>query len=564
MATTNLVTNGDFAAGTLTNWTTTNVTVVPSGLPIAPVYAAQLTAAPGGGTATIVETTNFQRAGEKIYSLSFVGTSNVAGSLVTFLINGVPYGSPVTVNTGFYQLKSMAVTVNGNFTVGFRLNNDTGVDVREVKMTSIQLLFNNPVPTTILENAGFDDGDIKPWSETGTVVIRDNKPATPSQAGPFLAEMDSTLGPSSILQTVLTTEGVLYTISMWINVVTGPASITMTVNGVPVSGATALPVTSIGSYQQHVFFFTADHWYTNVYFQLDTGNIFVDTFDFASAFTFQYIQNPSFETGSLTPGWTGTSMVVNTLNPHQGIYAAHLQDIGSSLSQAITMANGNTYQLSFWYNLTTADKIWLRVMIGGVPIPTSPIGIDPGMGYQNLSTTYLASGPAVLELEPIPPFPLDPFDLAVDDFSMVLVSIACYRGDVKFSVIDTRTGESLVLPVSEIRSDRHLVYEANQEKYVPITHIVVFPPISKLVKLTSSDGEEVHLTPGHKVIFNGKEVKAIEVPGRERVVCEPSPVYSIILKERGIVIGNGLSMVADGEEEWARYKAIRSASYQLH
>jgi len=163
-ASTNQVTNPNFDGGSLANWTTTNVTVVSSGLPIGPQYAAQLSAAPGGGTATIVETTNFQRAGLKTYTLRFTGTSNVSGSLVTFLINGAPYGSPVTVNTGFYQLRSMSVVVDGDFTVGFRLNNDTGVSTREVRMNGISLTFSNPIPETGLVNPGFDDGDIKPWS----------------------------------------------------------------------------------------------------------------------------------------------------------------------------------------------------------------------------------------------------------------------------------------------------------------------------------------------------------------------------------------------------------------
>jgi hypothetical protein len=559
MATTNQITNGSFETGTFFNWISDNAVITTSSLPPGFSYGALLTAAPAG-TASITEAAHVQRAGRLQYVFRITAKSNISGSTLTLLLNGVPYSGPAAINpvtlTTSYQnfdftsSLSGQITLTGDFTVGFRLNNESGVVDREATITNISMIFGTPLPTTSIQNPDFELED-KFWTFTNAVA----KDTFPVHSGTFSCSIGA---GGSIIQTVLTTAGTPYYLTLWTYVNSGTSTLTATANGNPMT-STPLLMTNTGVYQQYILTFTANHWYTNLYFS-PSSLTFVDDFAFTSAFDYEFLTNPSFETGSLTPGWTGTNITVNTSDPHQGIYAAHLLNNTSVITQSdIPLDNGNTYQLSFWYNLLTPIAFRLNVTINGISLPGAPFLMSPGVGYSNFVATFVATGTSTLQVRPIGLVPLGGYDLAIDNFNLNLIALACYRGDTYFKVKDIETGEITDLPVSDIYSRHHLIYEDSSSSFLPIVHIAVFPQTTRFIKIG-----EVYLTAGHKVVIDGVEIKAKDVPGRSRVKTQPHPIFTLILEKRGIVKErNGLAIVADGISEWNNFISTRKSKYHL-
>lgn len=557
MATTNQITNGSFETGTFFNWTPVNATITTTGLPPGFSYGAFLSAAPSD-TASITEASHFQRAGTKSYTFRVAAKSNIAGSTLSLLINGVALTgafitNPVSLTTGYQNYDftiASGITISGDFSVGFRLNNESGVDVREATLTNISMIFNNPLPTTTIQNPDFEE-EAKFWTFTNATA----KDTFPVHSGTFSCGIGA---GGSIIQTVLTTAGTPYFVTLWSYVNSGTSTFTATANGNPMVN-TPLLMSNTGVYQAYTLLFTANHWYTNLYFSASSLT-FVDDFGFAPAYDYEFLVNPSFETGSLTPGWTGTDITVNASSPHHGIYSARLSSNTSVLTQSnIPLENGNTYQVSFWYNLLSPVPFNLNATINGDNLTGAPIALEVAVGYQNFTATFVATGTSVLQLRSVGPTPLGGFNLVVDDFSLKLIAFACYRGDTQFTVKEIESGVICDLPVCEIYSHRHLVYEETSSSFLPIVHNAVFSPTTRFIRIG-----EVYLTAGHKVVIDGVEIKAKDVPGRTRVNTQPYAVFTLILEKRGIVKEkHGLALVADGINEWNRFIASRKSSYYL-
>ena len=61
------------------------------------------------------------------------------------------------------------------------------------------------------------------------------------------------------------------------------------------------------------------------------------------------------------------------------------------------------------------------------------------------------------------------------------------------------------------------------------------------------------VTSGHKVLVNGKIIKAGKIPGARRVKVKPELVYSICVASQSIIRVNNMDVVAWGYDKWLAY-----------
>jgi hypothetical protein len=138
----------------------------------------------------------------------------------------------------------------------------------------------------------------------------------------------------------------------------------------------------------------------------------------------------------------------------------------------------------------------------------------------------------------------------VDDVSVVPTAV-CYRGTSKV-LSKNKIGYIEERNASDITTD-HLVYDIMNEKFVPVVANSVTGPVSRFKMIPkgaiNSDenipSEDLYLTPGHTIVYQGKEVKARHLPFAVTKKLAPEAVYSIYCQERTIILINGTPVLAD-------------------
>ena len=135
----------------------------------------------------------------------------------------------------------------------------------------------------------------------------------------------------------------------------------------------------------------------------------------------------------------------------------------------------------------------------------------------------------------------------------------CFSGK---SIVLTRnilTNEVEELMVKYITSDKHEVFSIRENQFVPIKLNIVTGPTTRYMKIkknalgVNQPNVNFYVTSGHKIVINGVEIKAKNIPQAKRIRVKPEYVYSICIEKRGPIVVNGLQVIAWGYDDWLKY-----------
>jgi hypothetical protein len=125
------------------------------------------------------------------------------------------------------------------------------------------------------------------------------------------------------------------------------------------------------------------------------------------------------------------------------------------------------------------------------------------------------------------------------------VTPVCYRGDSLISVLNKATNEPELKLAKKITKD-DLVFSVTQNKFVPVLlNIATYK--NKHYKLLKKNclgenkpSEDLYMTPGHPILYNGQETQASCVKEAVDFYCEEEEVYSIATNKREYILVNNV------------------------
>ncbi|XWV26798.1 hypothetical protein QJ857_gp0253 [Tupanvirus soda lake] len=272
------------------------------------------------------------------------------------------------------------------------------------------------------------------------------------------------------------------------------------------------------------------------------------------------VVNGGFETGSLPP-WVASLVQINTTNPHTGTFAAQFT-IGSTttttLTQTLTTVPGATYTLSYWVTALAAGLTvgTFFVLWDGVIVPGSVVLTSEITSYTEYTFTVTAiDASTTLTFVTQLTSGLEMIRVWLDDVSVILQAI-CFSGESLVLAKNTKTGEIAEIEAKNIYSDIHEVYSVNDQKFVPVKLNIVTGPTDRyrLIKKgalgENQPSQDFFVTSGHKIVINGVETKARDIPQAKRIKVEPELVYSICTDKHEPILVNNLPVVSWGHKEW--------------
>jgi hypothetical protein len=142
----------------------------------------------------------------------------------------------------------------------------------------------------------------------------------------------------------------------------------------------------------------------------------------------------------------------------------------------------------------------------------------------------------------------------VDNVSLLGPAV-CMRGDTK---IHTRAnGIIFDKPLDELDAETDEVFVVSKQDFVPIKKVVRSNLTTKLCFIPAGtlepEQDDLYMTTGHVVLYNGKPTKSRLVPGSKRITVDITPVYTIILDEEDFVLANGGKVKAHGISGYNAY-----------
>lgn len=226
-----------------------------------------------------------------------------------------------------------------------------------------------------------------------------------------------------------------------------------------------------------------------------------------------------------------------------------------SLKQnGILTTDGVAYTLTFVaasVGLGTGTKI-LNVNINGTDFI-----IDPEYNSYTLYSIQFVAGPGTTTLE-FYTETSNTLEVALDTVSITQSAI-CYRGSSKVFSKNILTGEIAHVPVKDINVDNYHVYSSKTLCFIPLKYNIITGPYNRFIKIKkdliskNKPSEDLYITSGHRIVYNGKEIKAKNVPGSEIVKIEPEFIYSLCVEENQPIVINNIDVIAYGEKEWLEY-----------
>ncbi|QHT59434.1 cellulase family glycosylhydrolase [Paenibacillus lycopersici] len=232
----------------------------------------------------------------------------------------------------------------------------------------------------VISNPGFETGTLTPWTNSNSASVVANNVHSGSKA--------LNLGVSYTgVEQALTglTPGATYTVSAWVKNASAGDLVYL---GVKNFGSPDIVATSTSAaYTQLTITFTMGSANTSasiyVWKNAGTAATYADDFTISAPL----LQNPSFETGILSPWTNSGSAAVVSGNAHAGSKAVNIGNAYTGIEQALAgLAPNTTYTLTGWVkNAAAGDVVYIGVKnYGGSEVNTT----TTSAAYTKLSVTF--------------------------------------------------------------------------------------------------------------------------------------------------------------------------------
>ena len=232
-----------------------------------------------------------------------------------------------------------------------------------------------------------------------------------------------------------------------------------------------------------------------------------------------------------------------------------------ALSQSFATVPGTTYTVTFYTLYDTIVPVLVPIdillvtvtntLIPAVLLVTVAVG-DDNIWVQHqiqFTATTAASTITFVAVGLIAPVQLDAI-------SIVAAPIICYSGKSLIHCRDMETGEIGNVMAKDIVVGKHEAFDTISKKFVPILKNPITGPTVRYMKIEKNlfgEGKpfkNFYVTSGHRLLVNGEEMRASEIPGAKRVRVEPENVYSLCVPKRTAISINGLDVMAWSHDKW--------------
>jgi hypothetical protein len=247
------------------------------------------------------------------------------------------------------------------------------------------------VPAPLVQNGGFETGDLSNWAYDGNFEISPDD----ANAGLYSAQLGST-GVSTLQQNLAVSAGGTYELSFSVaQFGEGANSLFVSFDGQAVDSV--VNAGAFGYTDVRIANLTAASASAPLAFALSGGNWAIDNVKLTRMD--QLLENGSFESGDYT-GWQRSSPSANS--PHtnfvvDGQYAARLGTKGQtnaprgSLTQNIETEAGREYEVSFWLRSPGLSFKEFTAAFGGQTV-FDYVRARKDFGYTRISGTFEAAG----------------------------------------------------------------------------------------------------------------------------------------------------------------------------
>lgn len=135
----------------------------------------------------------------------------------------------------------------------------------------------------------------------------------------------------------------------------------------------------------------------------------------------------------------------------------------------------------------------------------------------------------------------------------------CFDGSARILTLDIGTNKISDLPADQVYSNRHLVYDTDNNEFVPIVYNIVsghndtFFRIKKHLFKCNKPFDDLFMTAGHPIKINGEEIPADKIVGAKMIKKSRREVYTICTEKRIPILINGIEVMTWSREDWNEY-----------
>lgn len=271
----------------------------------------------------------------------------------------------------------------------------------------------------------------------------------------------------------------------------------------------------------------------------------------------------------------GLQIVAGSLTMYNTLIAGNWQDASRTISADALGAVNSASNYNLVGNASTLVGLTLPENITGTDIAPVDAVLGAIGNYGGANNFYviplLEGSPAINAGDNAQAAPFE-FDVRGDPlvriyngtvdigaFEWQAFIAPCFLGDsqVKVQIIDTN--EQTIIRADQVKADKHLLHNVLTNEYVPIKYVAKIEGVESAY-LIQSDllGEnkpfaDLTITAGHPVLYDGKPVKAKDVPGAIKVDFKRTNVYSFVCDKWQPVDVNGIGVYAWSEKKWLNH-----------
>jgi hypothetical protein len=411
----------------------------------------------------------------------------------------------------------------------------------------------------LVQNPHFTDSP-DPSTFTDWTLVNGIRSSVIFRTAPYAAQINNS---GTLSQTINTNGGQTYMLSFWTNYIDPLQNqfvqVSIENNAPSVISTDTFYNSNRDNFFEYMMYFTPPVGSTTS--TITFNNMGPTTYvDDVSVTATTIIQNGGFEfiSDGTFNNWNGGFPGNPNAIVHSGTYSATISNIDgiqTSVSQInIPVVQGANYKINFYATQAQAGSS-LNVIIDGITYPTN-INKDPTFFELFILPFTASTNTTSVIFEYTGP---DGGSIYIDDVAIILISALCFSGESVVHVKNIITNEISDILVEKLDPKVYHVYNTINNTFFPVLYNIVsgttkrFIVIEKNLFADNMPSKDFYVTSGHKILFNGIEIKSRNIPGNKKLKVKSSKIYTIVTEERMPILINNLPVMTYGYNEWINY-----------